>query len=57
MRTGPASRSSIHRRWLASSRWSRRTTMSKRDFIGLLAGWSASIGGVFLVAVLVRVFG
>jgi len=57
MRTEPAYRSSIHRRWLASSRWSRRTTMSQRDFIGLLAGWSASVGGVLLVSVLVRMFG
>jgi hypothetical protein len=31
--------------------------MSKRDFIGLVAGWSVGVGGVFLVSVLVRVFG
>jgi len=57
MRSDALRNTSIQHRRLASSRWSHRAAMSKQGFIGLVAGWSAAVLGVFLVSLLARAWG
>lgn len=57
MRSDTLRKRSLHRRRLASARWSQRAEMSKQSFVGLIAGWSTALLGVLLVSVVARGWG